>query len=130
MSEKSKALLERLGNIARPTVNTVSVTLEKTQVFSNCPAGKWIDRIYKMAAGSQEVELINKDSSLYRGKIHRRRITDINELDGTNFFSVAYETADGRWFDRTGFPIAKPKTLAKDTDNDESESGSTTEIVG
>jgi hypothetical protein len=130
MSEKSKALLERLGNIARPTVNTVSVTMEKTQVFSNCPTGKWIDRIYKMAAGSEEVELINKDSSLYRGKIHRRRITDINELDGANFFSVAYETADGRWFDRTGFPIAKPKTLAKETDNDESEPGSTTEIVG
>ena len=130
MSEKSKALLERLGNISKPTVNTVSVTLEKTQVFSNCPTGKWIDRVYKMAAGSEEVELINKDSSLYRGKIHRRRITDTNELDGTNFFSVAYETADGRWFDRTGFPIAKPKTLAKETDNDESEPGSTTEIVG
>jgi hypothetical protein len=129
MSEKSKALLERLGNIARPTVNTVSVTLEKTQVFSNCPAGKWIDRIYKMAGGSQEVELINKDSSLYRGKIHRRRITE-QGLDGTNFFSVAYETADGRWFDRTGFPIAKPKTLTKDTDDDTSEPGSTTEIVG
>jgi len=117
MSEKSKALLERLGNIARPTVNTVSVTLEKTQVFSNCPTGKWIDRIYKMASGSEEVELINKDSSLYRGRIHRRRITETNELDGTNFFGVAYETADGRWFDRTGFPIAKPKTLAKDTDD-------------
>jgi hypothetical protein len=130
MSEKSKALLERLGNIAKPTVNTVSVTLEKTQVFSNCPTGKWIDRIYKMSGAREDVELINKDSTLYKGRIHRRRITETNQLDGTNFFSVAYETADGRWFDRTGFPITKPKTLAKDTDDDTSESGSTTAIVG
>jgi len=130
MSEKTKALLERLGNIAKPTVTTVSTSLERTQVLTNCPAGKWIDRIYGMAGASTEVELINKDSTLYRGKIHRRRITETNELDGTNFFSVAYETADGRWFDRTGFPIAKPKTLTKETDNDESEQGSTAEIVG
>jgi len=71
--------------------------------------------------------LINKDSSLYRGRIHRRRITE-QGLDGLNFFSVAYETADGRWFDRTGFPIAKPKTLAKDEDHDESKL-ETTEIT-
>jgi hypothetical protein len=129
MSEKSKALLERLGNIAKPTVNTVSVTLEKTQVFSNCPAGKWIDRIYKMSGAREDVELINKDSTLYKGRIHRRRITETNQLDGTNFFSVAYETADGRWFDRTGFPITKPSTLAKDADDDTSESGSATAIA-
>ena len=128
MSEKSKALLERLGNIAKPTVNTVSVTLEKTQVFSNCPAGKWIDRIYKMSGAREDVELINKDSTLYKGRIHRRRITETNQLDGTNFFSVAYETADGRWFDRTVFPITKPSTLAKDAD-DTSESGSATAIA-
>ena len=111
------------------TVNTVNASLEKTEVLSNCPTGKWIDRIYKMAGASQEVQLINKDSSLYQGKIHRRRITE-QGLDGLNFFSVAYETADGRWFDRTGFPIDKPKTLTKDTDDDTSEPGSTTEIVG
>ena len=128
MSEKSKALLERLGNIAKPTVNTVSVTLEKTQVFSNCPTGKWIDRIYKMPGASEDVELINKDSTKYNGRIHRRRITE-QSIDGSNFFGVAYETADGRWFDRTGFPIAKPSTLAKDAD-DTSESGSATAIVG
>ena len=129
MSEKRKALLERLGNIAKPTVATVSVTLEKTQVFSNCPTGKWIDRIYKMSGASEDVELINKDSTLYKGKIHRRRITETNQLDGTNFFSVAYETADGRWFDRTGFPITKPSTLAKDAD-DNSEQEPTTAIIG
>ena len=116
MSEKTKALLERLGNIAKPTVTTVSTSLERTQVLTNCPAGKWIDRIYGMAGASTEVELINKDSTKYTGKIHRRRITE-QALDGSNFFSYAYESADGRWFDRTGFPIAKPKTLEKDTDD-------------
>jgi len=108
------------------TVNTVNASLERTQVLSNCPTGKWIDRIYKMAGASQEVQLINKDSSLYQGRIHRRRITE-QGLDGLNFFSVAYETADGRWFDRTGFPVDKPKTLAKDTDDDHNEQELTNE---
>ena len=121
--------MDRLSKIAKPTVNVVS-TLENTQIASNCPAGKWIDRIYKMAGASDEVELINKDCSLYRGKIHKRRITETNLIDGSNFFSHAYETADGRWFDRTGFPIAKPTTLAKDTDDDTSETGPATAIVG
>tara|TARA_B110000211_G_C13542660_1_gene320085 strand:- start:92 stop:358 length:267 start_codon:yes stop_codon:yes gene_type:complete len=82
------------GNIAKPKTNTVSTSLENVQVFSNCATGVWIDRIYKLAAGSQEVELINKDSTKYTGRIHRRRITE-QSIDGSNFFSVAYETADG-----------------------------------
>lgn len=121
--------MDRLSKIAKPTVNVVS-TLENTQIVSNCPAGKWIDRIYKMAGSNDAVELINKDCSLYLGKIHKRRITETNLIDGSNFFSHAYETADGRWFDRTGFPIAKPTTLAKDTDDDTSETGPATAIVG
>ena len=128
MSKKSKAILERLGNIAKPSANTVSTSLENVQVFSNCTTGVWIDRIYKMAAGSVEVELINKDSTKYKGRIHRRRITE-QSIDGSNFFSVAYETADGRWFDRCGMPTAKPSTLAKDTDDDTSEPGSTIEVA-
>ena len=128
MSEKTKALLERLGNIAKPTVTTVSTSLERTQVLTNCPAGKWIDRIYGMAGASTEVELINKDSTKYKGKIHRRRITE-QGLDGSNFFSYAYESADGRWFDRTGFPIDKPATLEKEQTDDTSEQGPTVEVA-
>ena len=30
-------------------------------------------------------------------------------MDGNNFRSYAYETQDGRWFDRAGMPIDKPK---------------------
>ena len=116
MSEKTKKLLEGLSELAKPNVNTVEMSYEKMQISANCPAGKWIDRIYSMPSSNQEVELINKDCSKYKGKIHRRRITE-QSLDGSNFFSHVYETADGRWFDRTGFPIAKPKTLTKDTDD-------------
>jgi len=117
MSEKTKKLLQGLSELAKPNVNTVEVSYEKTQVASNCPAGKWIDRIYGMPGSNQEVELINKDCSKYKGKIHRRRITE-QSLDGSNFFSHVYETADGRWFDRTGFPIAKPATLEKEQTDD------------
>ena len=127
MSEKTKQILENQKNITKKEPQNTS--LENTQVFSNCPTGKWIDRIYKMPGASEDVELINKDSTKYNGRIHRRRITE-QSIDGSNFFGVAYETADGRWFDRTGFPTARPKTLTKDTDNDQSESGSTAEIVG
>ena len=121
MSEKTKKLLEGLNELTKPVTKTVE-SYEKTQVASNCPAGKWIDRIYGMPGSNQEVELINKDCTRYKGKIHKRRITEINSIDGSNFFSHAYETADGRWFDRTGFPIAKPATIAKDTDNEKEES--------
>ena len=115
MSEKTKALLEGLSELTKPVTKTIE-SYERTQVLSNCPAGKWIDRIYGMAGASTEVELINKDSTKYKGKIHRRRITE-QGLDGSNFFSHVYETADGRWFDRTGFPIVKPKTLSKESED-------------
>jgi len=108
---------------------SVSSWLEGAQVESNRPTGRWIDRIYKMQGASQEVELINKDSTIYRGRIHKRRITE-QAIDGSNFFGVAYETTDGRWFDRTGFPITKPSTLAKDADDDTSEQEPTTAIIG
>jgi hypothetical protein len=57
------------------------------------------------------MELINKDSTRYKGKIHRRRLT-VSGLDGQNFFAVAYESADGRWFDNCGMPIKKPNSIA------------------
>lgn len=128
MKEKTKELLNNLKKISTKELTSVSSWLEGAQVASNCPAGKWIDRIYGMPGGSTAVELINKNNTIYRGKIHRRRITE-QSLDGSNFFSHVYETADGRWFDRTGFPIAKPATLTKDTDEDTSEQTPTTAII-
>lgn len=73
--------------------------------------GKWIDRIYQLGI-TEGVELINKDSTQYKGKIYRRRITVNSE--GGNFFAVAYESADGRWFDNCGLPISTPKVIIQE----------------
>jgi len=77
--------------------------------------GKWIDRIYQLGI-TEEVELVNKDSTRYRGKIHRRRIT-LPNTEGENFFATAYESADGRWFDNSGIPMKKPNNITKELEH-------------
>jgi hypothetical protein len=66
---------------------------------------------------TEAVELINKDSTRYRGKIYRRRIT-VQDLEGKNFFAVAYESADGRWFDNSGMPMKKPTDVLKESEEE------------
>jgi len=68
---------------------------------------------------TEAVELINKDSTRYQGKIYRRRIT-IQDIEGKNFFAVAYESADGRWFDNCGMPMKKPTDVAKELEDESS----------
>lgn len=78
------------------------------------------DRIYLIW---ETPELVNKDNSIYKGKIHTRAIT-CQDLQGNNFRSYVYETADGRWFDRAGLPIDKPNNLLtknKEEDNNDLE---------
>ena len=60
-----------------------------------------------------KIELINKNGTTYKGKIKKRSIM-VKGLDGTRFRSYVRETQDGRWFDRCGMPIDKPKSLVKD----------------
>ena len=70
----------------------------------------WIDRLY----GSLfEDRLIEKDGTRYTGKIYtKRRLIKSNILGvKQNFYSRCYSTADGRWFDNTGFPIEAPSDL-------------------
>jgi hypothetical protein len=74
--------------------------------------GRWIDRLYQTGV-TESLELINKDSTRYKGKIYRRRLT-VPGLDGQNFFAVAYESADGRWFDNCGMPIKKPTDVIRE----------------
>jgi hypothetical protein len=62
---------------------------------------------------TEAVELINKDSTRYRGKVYRRRIT-VQNTEGQNFFAGAYESADGRWFDNSGMPMKKPTDVVKE----------------
>ncbi|NDB57653.1 hypothetical protein EB001_04315 [bacterium] len=92
------------------TPNTPAPTSTRTVIESNHIGGRWIDRIYKSGT-TDAVELINKDSTRYRGKVSRRRIT-VQDVNNNNFFAIAYESADGRWFDNCGIPIKKPNTVA------------------
>lgn len=95
--------------------NTPSApTRTRMVIESNHMGGKWIDRIYQLGI-TEEVELINKDSTRYQGKIHRRRIT-LQNAQGENFFAMAYESADGRWFDNCGMPMKKPANIDMNTE--------------
>jgi len=86
-----------------------------TVIESNHIGGRWIDRVYQIG-NTQQVELINKDSTLYAGKIYRRRIT-LQNTKGENFFAVAFESADGRWFDNCGMPMKKPAQVVKEEED-------------
>ena len=72
----------------------------------------FIDRMY---GDKNTLRLIQKDGTQYQGAISKRRII-VKSHDGNNFASHVYETADGRWFDRSGMPIDKPAQF----DNDKS----------
>lgn len=107
MSEKTKQLLENLKAIRQKEPEEDQT--HTGPIASNLGA----DRIYGSITG--RVYLVNQDGSNYKGKIEKRRITE-KGIDGNNFFSHVYETADGRWFDRAGLPCAKPTTLTKQSE--------------
>ena len=98
------------------TPNTPAPVSTRTVIESNHMGGRWIDRIYLLGI-TEQVELINKDSTKYQSKVHRRRIT-VQNAQGENFFAVAYESADGRWFDNSGMPIKKPTNITKELEEE------------
>ena len=98
------------------TPNTPAPVSTRTVIESNHMGGLWIDRLYQIGV-TESLELINKDSTRYKGKIHRRRLT-VSGPDGQNFFAVAYESADGRWFDNSGMPIKKPTNITKELEEE------------
>jgi hypothetical protein len=102
------------------TVNTLSTPTPvstRTVIESNHMGGRWIDRIYKSGT-TDIVELINKDSTRYQGRVYRRRIT-VQDVENNNFFAIAYESADGRWFDNCGMPTKKPTIISADIEINE-----------
>jgi len=105
-------------NTITSTPNTPAPVSTRTVIESNHMGGKWIDRLYQLGV-TEAVELINKDSTRYQGKIYRRRIT-IQDIEGKNFFAVAYESANGRWFDNCGMPMKKPTDVAKELEDESS----------
>jgi len=96
--------------------STPAPTNTRTVIESNHMGGKWIDRLYQLGV-TEAVELINKDSTRYQGKVYRRRIT-VQGIDGNNFFATAYESADGRWFDNCGMPMKKPTNITKELEEE------------
>jgi len=96
--------------------NTPVPVTTRTVIESNHMGGRWIDRLYKLGS-TDAVELINKDSTLYKGRVYRRRIT-VQDVENNNFFAIAYESADGRWFDNCGMPIKKPTNITKELEEE------------
>jgi hypothetical protein len=89
--------------------NTPAPANTRTVIESNHMGGRWIDRLYQLGV-TEAVELINKDSTKYKGRIFRRRIS-LQNAEGQNFFASAYESADGRWFDNSGMPMKKTSAI-------------------
>lgn len=111
---KTKELLAGLNKITAKPLSPEPIYTVVSNQYGETADGKpiYIDRLYGGLYG--ENKLINKDFTVYKGKIHRRRRLISRKTVGgdvNNFYSVCYETADGRWFDNSGMPIEAPKKL-------------------
>lgn len=107
-SEKTKELLDSLKGITQKPKKKEPLNVVVSNQYGEDAKGKpiYIDRLYGGIYGS--VTLVNKNHTEYKGKIQKRSIL-VKGRDGGNFRSHAYETKDGRWFDRCGMPIEQPK---------------------
>ena len=81
-----------------------------------------IDRVY----GSLFDDLlVQKDGTIYTGKLYRKRqlLTRKDPFTGekSNFYSPCSSTADGRWFNNQGFPIDPPDKLEPEKQPDPEE---------
>ena len=133
-SEKTKKLLEGLGKITDSSprafadqkyhsytnrfypnfLNTLPAIYDKAKRKKDEEGDEYImiDRVY---GSLYEDHLLQKDGSTYSGKLYKKRrlITRKDPITGdkNNFYSACTCTADGRWFDNTGFPIEAPAKL-------------------
>jgi hypothetical protein len=133
-SEKTKKLLEGLGKITDSapkafveqkyhsytnryypnTLHTLPASYDKAKKKKDEDGDEYImiDRVY---GSLYDDHLLQKDGSIYVGKLYRKRrlvvrnnyITD----EKKNFYSPCTSTSDGRWFDNTGMPIETPDKL-------------------
>ena len=77
--------------------------------------GGSVDRIYESIFG--KITLVNSDMSEYKGKIFKKTII-LTDTNGNNFKAPAFLTEDGRWFDRAGLPMSKPKVDVEEKNED------------
>lgn len=143
-SEKTKKLLEGLGKITDSapskfeqqkfhsytnryypnTLHTLPASYDKAKKKKDEEGDEYImiDRVY----GSLYESLLHqKNGTVYTGKLYskRRLISRKDPMTGehSNFYSPCVSTADGRWFDNTGFPIEAPTKLEPDKQPDPEE---------
>jgi len=143
-SEKTKKLLEGLGKITDSspnrfeqqkyhsytnryypnTLHTLPASYDKAKKKKDEDGDEYImiDRVY---GSLYDDHLLQKDGSIYAGKLYRKRrlIThkDAMTNEKNNFYSACVSTADGRWFDNTGFPIEAPTKLEPEKQPDPEE---------
>tara|TARA_B100001094_G_scaffold70641_1_gene67066 strand:- start:32 stop:541 length:510 start_codon:yes stop_codon:yes gene_type:complete len=143
-SEKTKKLLEGLGKITDSapskfeqqkfhsytnryypnTLHTLPASYDKAKKKKDEEGDEYImiDRVY----GSLYESLLHqKNGTVYTGKLYskRRLISRKDPMTGehSNFYSPCVSTADGRWFDNTGFPIEAPTKLEPEKQPDPEE---------
>ena len=133
-SEKTKKLLEGLGKITDSspnrfeqqkyhsytnryyanTLHTLPAIYDKAKKKKDEDGDEYImiDRVY---GSLYDDHLLQKDGSIYAGKLYKKRrlLTRKDPItnDNNNFYSPCVSTADGRWFDNCGFPIEAPTKL-------------------
>ena len=142
MSEKTKALLDKLNKITEdpdkpkvqprkpgiPETNRMWKSIMNPEAYTlphSYDKDKWIkveqdgevdewiaiDRVYGGLGGDK---LVNKDGTEYYGKLHNKNIL-VPRIDGSgNFKQQVTVTADGRWFNNSGFPMDKPTSVEDD----------------
>ena len=129
MRKRSKELLDNLKNITaktdrfaqKPTPSSTNrwwPSMSHTQTlppsYDKAERHKdddndefiYVDRVYGGLFGYQTLE--QKDGTTYKGKLYNKRRLCKSELDDKNFYSPCTVTADGRWFDNSGWPITPP----------------------
>ena len=143
-SEKTKKLLEGLGKITDSapkafveqkyhsytnryypnTLHTLPTTYNKAKTKKDEEGDEYImiDRVY---GSLYDDHLLQKDGTIYPGKLYRKRRLmtrkDPMTNEKTNFYSACVSTADGRWFDNCGFPIEAPAKLEPEKKPDSEE---------
>tara|TARA_R110001592_G_scaffold189408_2_gene434906 strand:+ start:518 stop:1015 length:498 start_codon:yes stop_codon:yes gene_type:complete len=115
-SEKTQKILQGLQEINKPK-KAEAIIKPVSNIYGEDANGRpiYIDRLYGSITGQHE--LINKNGTVYKGKINRkRRLVKLKQINGTvnNVYSVCFQTTDGRWFNNCGMPIEAPKKVEED----------------
>ena len=118
---KKKALIEEIWD-EQEDIEPV----KPKRIITNRVNGEWIDRIYGGGALGMKVRLLQGEfGEEYKGKItekkFRRYRKDMSGKAIGVYYQIYHHTADGRWFDNSGFACSKPHHEPKDPDIEEGE---------